>query len=346
MSCVSQFPSFLVDAYHTGTSGYSFSTSDALLEDFPSPPPTSPSSPSSFTFPITPTSSFRPLHRCSKPLDTFPSTSKSDQEAALTSSASYVSLRSRMNRYPSISTTLSTADSSFATSVRHAIYVSTSKTSPPPSPTTPIPTERTPPPTAPCRSPDALCAANSTPPLLFPDRYVLLTLSPVHTNCLTTSRHLAGILQGRVKLQVLNTSFSSADPIPPCYGDANLGGFPDLLLITHSTPLPPHSLLPLNIVSGLPMAPHTGILQIQAPSWGLPFPRVPLIVGGGQSYLATPSALVLVAIKSKESEERHRDSQGCRCPQQAGNQKDALQGSQGENCSIVPRLGIFSLFFL
>ncbi|KAF8268343.1 hypothetical protein EI94DRAFT_1700326 [Lactarius quietus] len=114
------------------------------LEDFPSPPPTAPSSPSSSTFPVTPTSSFRPLHRRSKPLDTFPSPSESDSEAALTSSASYASLRSRTNRYPSISTTLSTVDSSFTPSVRHAIYVSTSMTSPPPSPTTPTPTERPP----------------------------------------------------------------------------------------------------------------------------------------------------------------------------------------------------------
>ncbi len=118
------------------------------LEDFPSPPPTAPSSPSSSTFPVTPTSSLRPLHRRSKPLDTFPSTSESDSEATLTSSASYASLRSRVNRYPSISTTLSTADSTFTHSVRHAIYVSTSKTSPPPSPTTPTPTEHTPPPTS------------------------------------------------------------------------------------------------------------------------------------------------------------------------------------------------------
>ncbi|KAH9059595.1 hypothetical protein EDB87DRAFT_1735553 [Lactarius vividus] len=117
------------------------------LEDFPSPPPTAPSSPSSSTFPVTPTSSFRPLHRRSKPLDPFP-TSESDSEATLTSSASYASLRSRVNRYPSISTTLSTADSSFTPSVRHAIYVSTSKTSPPPSPATPTPTDRTPPPSS------------------------------------------------------------------------------------------------------------------------------------------------------------------------------------------------------
>ena len=72
-------------------------------------------------------------------MDTFPS--ESDSEATLTSSASYASLRSRMSRFPSISTTLSTADSSFTPSVRHAIYVSTSKTSPPPSPTTPTPTQ-------------------------------------------------------------------------------------------------------------------------------------------------------------------------------------------------------------
>ena len=117
-----------------------------ILEHFPSPPMTAPSSPTSSSFPSTPSSSFRPLHRRSKALDHGPCPSaETDSEPTLTSSASYASLRSRGSRYPSISTTLSTADSSFAPSVRHAIYVSAPKTSPPPSPTTSTPTERTPP---------------------------------------------------------------------------------------------------------------------------------------------------------------------------------------------------------
>ena len=127
------------------------------LEHFPSPPVTAPSSPTSSSFPATPASSFRPLHRRSKALDHChcPSTAGSDSEPTLTSSASYASLRSRGSRYPSISTTLSTADSSFTPSVRHAIYVSPPKTSPPPSPTTPTPVERAPP----------TMSAPSTPPL-------------------------------------------------------------------------------------------------------------------------------------------------------------------------------------
>ena len=127
------------------------------LEHFPSPPATAPSSPTSSSFPTTPASSFRPLHRRSKALDHYPcpSTAGSDSEPTLTSSASYASLRSRGSRYPSISTTLSTADSSFSPSVRHAIYVSAPKTSPPPSPTTPTPAERAP----------GTVNASSTPPL-------------------------------------------------------------------------------------------------------------------------------------------------------------------------------------
>jgi hypothetical protein len=139
---VFRFTSSLVDAYQQALPATPSPPPTPSLEDFPSPPPTAPSSPSSSTFPVTPTSSFRPLHRRSKPLDTFPSASESDSEATLTSSASYASLRSRTNRYPSISTTLSTVESSYTPSVRHAIYVSTSMTSPPPSPTTPTPTGR------------------------------------------------------------------------------------------------------------------------------------------------------------------------------------------------------------
>ena len=119
----------------------------STLEHFPSPPVTARSSPTSSSFPSTPASSFWPLHRHSKALDHChcPSTAGSDSEPTLTSSASYASLRSRGSHYSSISTTLSTADSSFSPSVRHAIYVSAPKTSPPPSPTTPTPTERAPP---------------------------------------------------------------------------------------------------------------------------------------------------------------------------------------------------------
>jgi integrin alpha FG-GAP repeat containing protein 1 len=40
------------------------------------------------------------------------------------------------------------------------------------------------------------------------------------------------LLQDDAKLQVLDTSFSPAQPIIPRAGDANLDGFPDLLLIT------------------------------------------------------------------------------------------------------------------
>ena len=78
-------------------------------------------------------------------MDQCPSTVEFDSDPTLTSSASYASLRSRGTRYPSISTTLSAADSFYMPSVRHAIYVSAPTTSPPPSPTTPTPTERTPP---------------------------------------------------------------------------------------------------------------------------------------------------------------------------------------------------------
>lgn len=115
------------------------------LEEFPSPPQTALSSPTSSTFPATPRSSFRPIHRRSNALDHCRSTPETDSEPTLTSSASYASLRSRGSRYPSISTTLSTADSSYTSSVRHAIYISAPKSSPPPSPTTPTPADRTPP---------------------------------------------------------------------------------------------------------------------------------------------------------------------------------------------------------
>ena len=43
---------------------------------------------------------------------------------------------------------------------------------------------------------------------------------------------ITDLLQGNAKLHVLDTSFSPARPILSCTGDANLDGFPDLLLIT------------------------------------------------------------------------------------------------------------------
>jgi integrin alpha FG-GAP repeat containing protein 1 len=43
---------------------------------------------------------------------------------------------------------------------------------------------------------------------------------------------IGDLFQGNPKLQVLDTSFSPAQPILPRPGDANLDGFPDLLLIT------------------------------------------------------------------------------------------------------------------
>ena len=43
---------------------------------------------------------------------------------------------------------------------------------------------------------------------------------------------ITDLLQGNAKLHVLDTSFSPAQPILPRTGDANLDGFPDLLLIT------------------------------------------------------------------------------------------------------------------
>jgi len=114
----------------------------STLEHFPSLPVTAPSSPTSSSFPSTLASSFRPLHRRSKALDHCqrPSIARSDSEPTLTSSVSYASLHSRGSRYPSISTTPSTTDSLFSPSVRHAIYVSAPKTSPPPLATTPTPT--------------------------------------------------------------------------------------------------------------------------------------------------------------------------------------------------------------
>ena len=42
---------------------------------------------------------------------------------------------------------------------------------------------------------------------------------------------ISDLLQGNPKLHVLDTSFSPAQPILPRPGDANLDGFPDLLLI-------------------------------------------------------------------------------------------------------------------
>jgi integrin alpha FG-GAP repeat containing protein 1 len=43
---------------------------------------------------------------------------------------------------------------------------------------------------------------------------------------------ISALLRGNTKLHILDTSFSPAQPILPRTGDANLDGFPDLLLIT------------------------------------------------------------------------------------------------------------------
>ncbi|KAH9170778.1 hypothetical protein EDB89DRAFT_2071520 [Lactarius sanguifluus] len=72
---------------------------------------------------------------------------------------------------------------------------------------------------APCRHPDALCVADSNFTFTFSGpNYVSVPIKD--------------LLQDRVKLQVLDTSFSPAQPVLPRPGDANLDGFPDLLLVT------------------------------------------------------------------------------------------------------------------
>ncbi|KAH8995858.1 hypothetical protein EDB86DRAFT_2920938 [Lactarius hatsudake] len=72
---------------------------------------------------------------------------------------------------------------------------------------------------APCRRPDALCVADSNFTFTFSGpNYV--------------SVPIRDLLQDGVKLQVLDTSFSPAQPVLPRPGDANLDGFPDLLLVT------------------------------------------------------------------------------------------------------------------
>jgi integrin alpha FG-GAP repeat containing protein 1 len=58
-----------------------------------------------------------------------------------------------------------------------------------------------------------------------------------HVQCLNGMQNyvsvpITDLLQGDAKLHVLDTSFSPAQPILPRTGDANLDGFPDLLLIT------------------------------------------------------------------------------------------------------------------
>ncbi|KAN0105511.1 hypothetical protein V8E52_010950 [Russula decolorans] len=71
----------------------------------------------------------------------------------------------------------------------------------------------------PCRNPAELCIADSNFSFSFSGpNYV--------------SVPIGDLLQGNLKLHVLDTSFSPAQPILPRPGDANLDGFPDLLLIT------------------------------------------------------------------------------------------------------------------
>jgi len=72
---------------------------------------------------------------------------------------------------------------------------------------------------APCRNPAALCVADTNFSFSFSGpNYV--------------SVPIGDLLQGNLKLHVFDTSFSPAQPILPRPGDANLDGFPDLLLIT------------------------------------------------------------------------------------------------------------------
>lgn len=72
---------------------------------------------------------------------------------------------------------------------------------------------------APCRSPDALCVADSNFTFTFSGpNYVSVPIKD--------------LIQDGARLQVLDTSFSPAQPVVPRTGDANLDGFPDLLLVT------------------------------------------------------------------------------------------------------------------
>ncbi|KAH9979777.1 hypothetical protein BJV77DRAFT_1048772 [Russula vinacea] len=71
---------------------------------------------------------------------------------------------------------------------------------------------------APCRNPAALCVADPNFSFSFSGpNYVSVPISD--------------LLEGDPKLHVLDTSFSPSQPILPRPGDANLDGFPDLLLV-------------------------------------------------------------------------------------------------------------------
>ncbi|KAI0283875.1 hypothetical protein BC826DRAFT_1093769 [Russula brevipes] len=72
----------------------------------------------------------------------------------------------------------------------------------------------------PCRSPPSLCVADSNFSFFFRPTWNYASVPISH------------FLQGDAKTHVFDTSFSPAQPIVPLTGDANLYGFPDLLLIT------------------------------------------------------------------------------------------------------------------
>ncbi|KAI0303281.1 hypothetical protein B0F90DRAFT_1709692 [Multifurca ochricompacta] len=93
---------------------------------------------------------------------------------------------------------------------------------------------------APCRTPDKLCVADPKFSFTFsgPVRssfFFLLQRPPQKS--LTHDQNyvsvpISDLLQGDAKLQVLDTSFSPAQPVLPRTGDADLDGFPDWLLVT------------------------------------------------------------------------------------------------------------------
>ena len=89
-----------------------------------------------------------------------------------------------------------------------------------------------------CRSPATLCVADQNFSFLFSGRvrFVLPPKTLLTYGWLEYKNHasvsIPDLLQGDARLHVLNTSFSPPQPILPRTEDANLGAFPDLLLIT------------------------------------------------------------------------------------------------------------------
>ena len=76
-----------------------------------------------------------------------------------------------------------------------------------------------------------------TSPSPSPVRYVLFFFSIPPLNYDTRRQNyvsvpIKDIIQDGARLQVLDTSFSPPQPVVPRTGDANLDGFPDLLLVT------------------------------------------------------------------------------------------------------------------